>query len=119
MKFHGKGVAAMTDRNGGGGQIAEELRALVSDAETLLRSTANAGGAEAQERAQATLQDLRARLTALEDQVRPRRCLRHLIRPRPLVRCGNSLRRCSRRCTRGSSSRVSSLKSIYERCCAH
>jgi len=62
----------MTDRNGGGGQIAEELRALVSDAETLLRSTANAGGAEAQERAQATLQDLRARLTALEDQVRSR-----------------------------------------------
>ena len=41
----------MTDRNGGG-QIAEELRALVSDAETLLRSTTNAGGADAQERAQ-------------------------------------------------------------------
>jgi len=59
----------MADRNGGG-QIAEELRALVSDAETLLRSTANAGGAETQERAQATLQDLRARLSALEDQVR-------------------------------------------------
>src|SRR6516162_12906 len=67
----GKGVAAMSDGNGGG-QIAEELRALVSDAETLLRSTANAGGAEAQERAQATLQDLRARLGALEDQVRSR-----------------------------------------------
>ena len=61
----------MADRNGGG-QIAEELRALVSDAETLLRSTANAGGAETQERAQATLQDLRARLSALEDQVRAR-----------------------------------------------
>ena len=40
----------MTDRNGGG-QIAEELRTLVSDAETLLRSTANEGGAETQERA--------------------------------------------------------------------
>jgi ElaB/YqjD/DUF883 family membrane-anchored ribosome-binding protein len=61
----------MSDRNGGG-QIAEELRALVSEAETLLRSTANAGGAEVQERAQATLQELRARLNALEDTVRTR-----------------------------------------------
>ena len=61
----------MSDRNGGG-QIAEELRALVSEAETLLRSTANAGGAEVQERAQATLQELRARLNALEDTVRSR-----------------------------------------------
>jgi ElaB/YqjD/DUF883 family membrane-anchored ribosome-binding protein len=61
----------MTDRNGGG-QIAEELRALVSDAETLLRSTTNTGGAEMQERAQATLQDLRARLNALEETVRVR-----------------------------------------------
>ena len=61
----------MADRNGGG-QIAEELRALVSDAETLLRSTANAGGADMPDRAQATLQDLRARLAALEDQVRAR-----------------------------------------------
>ena len=56
----------------GGGQIAEELRALVSEAEALLRSTANAGGAETQEQAQATLHDLRARLSALEDQVRLR-----------------------------------------------
>jgi ElaB/YqjD/DUF883 family membrane-anchored ribosome-binding protein len=61
----------MADRNGGG-QIAEDLRAIVSDAEALLRSTANAGGAEMQERAQATLQDLRARLNALEDTVRSR-----------------------------------------------
>ena len=61
----------MSDRNGGG-QIAEELRALVSEAETLLRSTANAGGAEVQERAQATLQELRARLNSLEDTVRSR-----------------------------------------------
>jgi ElaB/YqjD/DUF883 family membrane-anchored ribosome-binding protein len=56
----------------GGGQIAEELRTLVSDAEALLRSTSNAGGAEVQERAQATLQELRARLSALEDTVRSR-----------------------------------------------
>jgi ElaB/YqjD/DUF883 family membrane-anchored ribosome-binding protein len=61
----------MADRNGGG-EVAEELRSLVSDAEALLRSTANAGGAEAQERAQATLQELRARLSALEDTVRSR-----------------------------------------------
>jgi ElaB/YqjD/DUF883 family membrane-anchored ribosome-binding protein len=61
----------MADRNGGG-EIAEELRSLVSDAEALLRSTANAGGADVQERAQATLQELRARLNALEDTVRSR-----------------------------------------------
>jgi ElaB/YqjD/DUF883 family membrane-anchored ribosome-binding protein len=61
----------MTDRNGGG-QVAEELRSLVSDAESLLRSTTNAGGADVQERAQATLQDLRARLNALEETVRSR-----------------------------------------------
>jgi len=61
----------MADRNGGG-EIAEELRSLVSDAEALLRSIANAGGAEVQERAQATLQELRARLSALEDTVRSR-----------------------------------------------
>ena len=61
----------MADRNGGG-QIAEDLRAIVSDAEALLRSTTNAGGAEMQERAQATLQELRARLNALEDTVRSR-----------------------------------------------
>ena len=61
----------MADRNGGG-EIAEELRSLVSDAEALLRSTANAGGADVQERAQATLQELRARLSALEDTVRSR-----------------------------------------------
>ena len=61
----------MADRNGGG-QIAEDLRAIVTDAEALLRSTTNAGGAEMQERAQATLQELRARLNALEDTVRTR-----------------------------------------------
>lgn len=61
----------MADRNGGG-EIAEELRTLVSDAEALLRSTSNAGGAEVQERAQATLQELRARLSALEDTMRSR-----------------------------------------------
>ena len=73
----------MSDRNGGG-QIAEELRALVSEAETLLRSTANAGGAEVQERAQATLQELRARLNSLEDTVRSRaRDVDHYVRDNP------------------------------------
>ncbi|MBV8973866.1 MAG: DUF883 domain-containing protein [Sinobacteraceae bacterium] len=61
----------MGERNGGG-QVAEELRALVSDAESLLRSTASAGGADVQERAQVTLQELRARLNALEETVRSR-----------------------------------------------
>ena len=61
----------MADRNGGG-QIAEDLRAIVTDAEALLRSTTNAGSAEMQEHAQATLQDLRARLNALEQTVRSR-----------------------------------------------
>jgi ElaB/YqjD/DUF883 family membrane-anchored ribosome-binding protein len=53
-----------------GGRLAEDLRTLVDDAETLLRSATNAGSAELQERAQATLQDLRVRLTALEERVR-------------------------------------------------
>ena len=53
-----------------GGRLAEDLRTLVDDAEALLRATSNAGSAELQERAQATLQDLRARLATLEDQVR-------------------------------------------------
>ncbi len=61
----------MADRNGAG-QVTEELRALVGEAEALLRSTANAGGADMQERAQATLQELRTRLNALEDTVRAR-----------------------------------------------
>jgi len=56
-----------------GGRIAEDLRALVSDAEALLRTTSTAtGGAELQERAQATLREMRARLSALEEQVRER-----------------------------------------------
>jgi ElaB/YqjD/DUF883 family membrane-anchored ribosome-binding protein len=55
-----------------GGRIAEELRALVSDAEALLRASANAGNGELQDRAQETLQELRARLSALESTVRDR-----------------------------------------------
>jgi ElaB/YqjD/DUF883 family membrane-anchored ribosome-binding protein len=55
-----------------GGRIAEDLRTLVSDAEALLRATGNAGTAELQDRAQATLQDMRARLNALESNLRAR-----------------------------------------------
>ncbi len=55
-----------------GGKLAEDLRTLVDDAEQLLRATTNAGSAELQERAQATLRELRTRLSAVEDQVRAR-----------------------------------------------
>jgi ElaB/YqjD/DUF883 family membrane-anchored ribosome-binding protein len=55
-----------------GGRLADDLRALVSDAESLLRATANAGSEELQERAQATLRDMRRRLSALEGVVRER-----------------------------------------------
>jgi ElaB/YqjD/DUF883 family membrane-anchored ribosome-binding protein len=52
------------------GKLAEELRSLVSDAEALLRASTSADGA--QERAEAALRDLRARLGALEEQVSAR-----------------------------------------------
>jgi len=55
-----------------GGRLAEDLRALVSDAETLLRDTANVAGADLQERAQTALREMRARLAALEENVRER-----------------------------------------------
>lgn len=55
-----------------GGRLAEDLRTLVSDAEALLRSTSNAGTEQLQDRAQATLQELRERLNTLESTVRAR-----------------------------------------------
>jgi ElaB/YqjD/DUF883 family membrane-anchored ribosome-binding protein len=55
-----------------GGKLADDLRTLVDDAEQLLRATANAGSAEVQERAQAVMEDLRARLSRIESQVRAR-----------------------------------------------
>jgi ElaB/YqjD/DUF883 family membrane-anchored ribosome-binding protein len=55
-----------------GGRLAEDLRTLVDDAEALLRATSNAGNAEVQGHAQETLQDLRLRLSALEERVRER-----------------------------------------------
>ena len=54
-----------------GGRLAEDLRTLVDDAEALLRATSNAGN-EVQEHAKETLQDLRLRLSALEERVRER-----------------------------------------------
>ena len=54
------------------GKLAEELRLLVSDAEALLRASTSTDGAEMQERAEATLRDLRTRLDGLEEQVTAR-----------------------------------------------
>jgi ElaB/YqjD/DUF883 family membrane-anchored ribosome-binding protein len=53
-----------------GGRLAEELRALLSDAEALLRTSTGAASPAEHERAEATLVDLRARLNALEQQVK-------------------------------------------------
>jgi ElaB/YqjD/DUF883 family membrane-anchored ribosome-binding protein len=50
-------------------KLAEELRALVEDAEALLRSGLATGGAELQGRAQDTLADLKTRLGSLEQQL--------------------------------------------------
>ena len=54
------------------GKLAEELRSLVSDAEALLRASGSANGAEMQQRAEATLRELRTRLSALEEQLTAR-----------------------------------------------
>jgi ElaB/YqjD/DUF883 family membrane-anchored ribosome-binding protein len=51
-----------------GGRLAKDLRSLVSDAEALLRESTSAGTAEVQERAEATLRELRTRLSTLERQ---------------------------------------------------
>jgi ElaB/YqjD/DUF883 family membrane-anchored ribosome-binding protein len=48
------------------GRLAEDLRTLVDDAESLLKATTNVGSAELQQRAQASLADLRTRLSAIE-----------------------------------------------------
>jgi ElaB/YqjD/DUF883 family membrane-anchored ribosome-binding protein len=50
--------------------LADDLRALVDDAQALLRATASAGSAQLEDQAQATLAELRRRLATLEDQVR-------------------------------------------------
>ena len=55
-----------------GGKLAEELRALVSEAEALLRTSTETVSAAGRERAEATIADLRQRLTSLERQVKAR-----------------------------------------------
>jgi ElaB/YqjD/DUF883 family membrane-anchored ribosome-binding protein len=55
-----------------GGKLAEELHALVSEAEALLRTSTETVSAAAREQAEATIADLRKRLTSLERQVRDR-----------------------------------------------
>jgi ElaB/YqjD/DUF883 family membrane-anchored ribosome-binding protein len=55
-----------------GESLAEELRALVSDAEALLRTSIGTASAAGQAHAEATLAELRTRLTALEQQVKAR-----------------------------------------------
>jgi ElaB protein len=55
-----------------GGKLAEELRALVSEAEALLRSSTETLSAAGREQTEATMADLRKRLTSLERQVKAR-----------------------------------------------
>ena len=55
-----------------GGRLAEELRVLMSEAEALLRSASGTASAAQEERAEATLADLRARLSTLEQQLKAR-----------------------------------------------
>ena len=55
-----------------GGKLAEELRELVSEAEALLRTSTETVGAAGREQAEATIADLRKRLTSLERQVKER-----------------------------------------------
>ena len=67
-----------------GSRLAEELRALVSDAEALLRSAAASAGGAAQEHAEATVAELRGRLAGLEGQVKARaRDLDSYVRDNP------------------------------------
>jgi ElaB/YqjD/DUF883 family membrane-anchored ribosome-binding protein len=55
-----------------GGRLAEELRALVSDAEALLRTSTGTASAAERQHAEDMLAELRTRLTALEQQVKAR-----------------------------------------------
>jgi ElaB/YqjD/DUF883 family membrane-anchored ribosome-binding protein len=57
------------------GKLADDLHALVSDAEALLRATAGQAGekaSEAREKAQESLQSLRDRLEEMQDTVKGR-----------------------------------------------
>ncbi len=57
------------------GKLADDLQALITDAEELLRATANAAGekaGEARERAQESLRALRGRMAAVEKELNGR-----------------------------------------------
>ena len=54
------------------GQLALELRALLSDAESLLRASTGTDSAQLHERAESSVRELRARLSSLEEQLRTR-----------------------------------------------
>jgi len=55
-----------------GGKLAEELRALVRDAEALLRTSTGTASAAEQKHAETTLAELRDRMATLEEQVSSR-----------------------------------------------
>ncbi|HWZ62865.1 MAG TPA: hypothetical protein VNX02_07585 [Steroidobacteraceae bacterium] len=55
-----------------GGRLAEELRTLVGEAEALLRTSTGTASPADEERAAATLADLRSRLGGLEKELKGR-----------------------------------------------
>ena len=55
-----------------GGHLAEELRVLVSEAEALLRTSTETVTAAGREQTEATMAELRHRLTSLERQIKER-----------------------------------------------
>lgn len=66
------------------GRLADELRALASDAETLLREGLSNGSAEAQARAREAVADLKERLAGLEQQLNVRaRQVNHYVHENP------------------------------------
>ncbi len=66
------------------GRLVEELRALLSEAEALLRASSGTASAAEQARAEATVAELRERLSGLETQVKARaRAVDDYVRDNP------------------------------------
>lgn len=66
------------------GRLAEELRELVGEAEALLRASSGKASAAEQAHAEATLAELRERLSGLETQVKARaRAVDDYVRDNP------------------------------------